>query len=81
MILGHAFVVPEKWIEFPPTEESVKLEIFDILKAIFLSRTIATPPAVAPSTETLPVISHATLLKHTGHIAQFSFHRLGTSSL
>jgi hypothetical protein len=24
MILGHPFVVPEKWIEYPPTEEGVK---------------------------------------------------------
>ena len=24
MILGHAFVVPEKWIEYPPTEEGIK---------------------------------------------------------
>jgi hypothetical protein len=59
----------------------LSFQIFDILVAIFLSRTIATPPAVAPSTETPPVISRATLLKHTGHIGQFSFHRLGTSSL
>jgi hypothetical protein len=34
--------------------------VFDILVAIFLSRTIVTPPAVAPSTETPRVISHAT---------------------
>jgi len=52
----------------------LSFQIFDILVAIFLSRTIATPPAVAPSTETPPVISHATLLKHTGHIGQFSIH-------
>jgi hypothetical protein len=42
--------------------------------AIFLSRTIATPPAVAPNKETPLVISHATLLKHTGHISNSPFH-------
>jgi hypothetical protein len=52
----------------------LSFQILDILVAIFLSRTIATPPAVAPSTETPPVISHATLLKYTGHIVPFSIH-------
>ena len=33
------------------------------------------------STGTPTVISHATLLKHTGHIGQFPSHRLGTSGL
>src|SRR5262249_17184961 len=47
-------------------------QILDILVVIFLSRTIATPPAVAPRTETPPVINHAALLKHTGHLGQFT---------
>jgi hypothetical protein len=55
--------------------------VFDILVAIFLSRTIATPPAVAPSTETPPVISHATTTETYWAHQAILHSRLGTSSL
>src|SRR5260370_7116836 len=56
----------------------LSFQIFDIPVAILLSPTIATPPAVAPSTKTPPLVSHTTLIKHPGPIGQlplfFSLH-------
>jgi hypothetical protein len=41
MILGHAFVVPEKWIEYPPTEEGIKrawpAQVLDAMETLYSS--------------------------------------------
>jgi Domain of unknown function (DUF4190) len=41
MIMGHAFVVPEKWIEYPPTEEGIKrawpAQVLDAMETLYSS--------------------------------------------